>query len=283
MAENVVSISKRYTVDDAAEELGLSVATVRREIGADGSTATGSGPKGTHHPARRAPPRRLPRGLRQLMPADRFPEHGTYVGGFWLSRRRHSRQWCRTWFDAAARQTRRASLGTDDLESAKVQLSGWYVLNAELRHERPADVLLRDLVLRHVEHYAPKKRSANQIRRSLLALDDRFPGVTVAGLTPGMLEDFGHEVVARSPTHSTETARRVLTDVRVMLNTARKRGEILAVPFVPVEKFERGEGASASSSPRRPRGLYLAAGRTGCGASSGSRPAPAPGRRRCSS
>ena len=54
----------------------------------------------------------------------------------------------------------------------------------------------------------------------------------VADLTPGMLEDWGSEIVAAS--RSTETARRVLSGVRAMLNTARKRGEIATVPFVPV-------------------------------------------------
>jgi hypothetical protein len=91
------------------------------------------------------------------MSAKRFPSTGYFVGRYWLSRRPHSRHWYRTWLDPEARQTRRASLGTDDLEQAKAGLAAWHTLNAVLRNERPAAVLLRDLVLRHIEHHAPAK------------------------------------------------------------------------------------------------------------------------------
>jgi integrase len=191
------------------------------------------------------------------MSRDRFPAKGNFVGPYWLSRRGHSRQWCRTWFDVAARQTRRASLGTADLEQAKEELIRWRAVNAPLRQEEPAAVLVRDLVLRHIEHAAPAKRSKNQIERSLLLLDDRFPGCTVAGLTPGMLEDWGLELVRAG--RSGSYVRRILTDARSMLNRARKRGEVLAVPFVPVGLFEEGEGRKRVVSAEEVARVFLAA------------------------
>ena len=40
------------------------------------------------------------------------------IGGYWLSRRPNSDQWCRTWFDRNTRQTSRASLGVTPRECA---------------------------------------------------------------------------------------------------------------------------------------------------------------------
>ena len=53
------------------------------------------------------------------------------IGRYWLSRRRNSAAWCRTWFDASTRQTCRASLGTDDLDEAKLALAAWITANAQ--------------------------------------------------------------------------------------------------------------------------------------------------------
>ncbi len=46
------------------------------------------------------------------------------IGNYWLSQRTGSKNWCRTWFDAATRQTNRASLGTTDIQEAKVRFMG---------------------------------------------------------------------------------------------------------------------------------------------------------------
>ena len=55
--------------------------------------------------------------------------HPGRIAGFWLSKRSGSHMWCRTWFDAATRQTRRASLGIDDLQAATLELARWITQN----------------------------------------------------------------------------------------------------------------------------------------------------------
>lgn len=49
------------------------------------------------------------------------------VGDYWLSQQARSDVWCRTWYDADARQTKRASLGTKDFREAKERLTDWFV------------------------------------------------------------------------------------------------------------------------------------------------------------
>jgi hypothetical protein len=60
---------------------------------------------------------------------NRSSRHPGAIAGFWLSIRPGSAMWCRTWFDATTRQTRRASLGTDDVEAAGRELAGWITKN----------------------------------------------------------------------------------------------------------------------------------------------------------
>ena len=48
------------------------------------------------------------------------------IGDYWLSKRRGSEQWCRTWYDTATRQTRRESLGTADFQEGKLRLWEWF-------------------------------------------------------------------------------------------------------------------------------------------------------------
>ena len=189
--------------------------------------------------------------------APRFPAEGYYVGVYWLGQRANSPMWCRSWCDKSVKpnQTRRKSLGTRDLEQAKILLSRWHTLNVEMCRADPADVLLTDLIVRHVEKHLARKRSADTIRRSLLMWDDHFPGRTVGSLTPGNIEDFGRTLLER---YSSETVRRVLSDGRAMLNRARKRGELTAVPFVPVESFERGEPRERILTAEETARLFLA-------------------------
>lgn len=48
-------------------------------------------------------------------------------GPYWLGRRAGSDTWFRCWFDEEARQTRRVSLSTSNLEDAKSALTKWFI------------------------------------------------------------------------------------------------------------------------------------------------------------
>ena len=159
--------------------------------------------------------------------------------GFWVEARAGSRRLYRCWYDRADRQTRRVSLVTESPEEAADLLIEWVTLNVGPHQAQPTAVTLGELILRHREHHAGTRRSASQIHRSLDLWNAAFPGVTIAELTPGRLEDFGKRLVAQGA--ATETVRRVLSDGRAMLNRARKRGELVTAPYVPVGAFARGK------------------------------------------
>ena len=89
------------------------------------------------------------------------------IGRYWLSRRRNSAAWCRTWFDASARQTCRASLGTEDLDEAKLALAAWITANAKPERTRPEDAPLETYLVRYLEQHAKYLPSAEPTRSGL--------------------------------------------------------------------------------------------------------------------
>ena len=151
---------------------------------------------------------------------------------FWLSKRPDgkSASWCRTWFDNATRQTRRASLGTDDFQEAETRLIQWVAANAEKRKESAGDVLLEELLIRYYQNHASKIASAEQARYALDKWSDFFAGATVSDLTPMRQEDFIAHL--RESGASDGYVARTLTVGRAALNRAYKRQEITSVPFI---------------------------------------------------
>ena len=89
------------------------------------------------------------------------------LGDFWLSKRRGSQAWCRTWFDLGDRQTKRVSLGTTDHNEARQALTDWFVLNHAKKDEKPADATLAEVFARYFEHYGSTIRSSGNIQRAL--------------------------------------------------------------------------------------------------------------------
>ena len=106
------------------------------------------------------------------------------VGDFWLSQRPNSPVWCRTWFDAASRQTCRASLGTDDLATARVALARWVTLHGHRAAQPPRDVLILDVFARYMEKHGQHTVGAGVQRRNLFLAGERIQeGATVAEFT----------------------------------------------------------------------------------------------------
>src|SRR4051812_40299579 len=92
------------------------------------------------------------------------------VGDYWLDCRPNSPNWCQCWLDRQARprQTRRASLGTDDLEQAKLMLLAWIQTNTTMTKEAPGSVALATCLARYYQNQAQALRSADQARRALI-------------------------------------------------------------------------------------------------------------------
>ena len=76
----------------------------------------------------RLPDRRLSHRSGQTMP--RYTKHRFQIGEWWLSQRSGSPAWYATFYDQAAKRTRRVSLGTDDFEQARQRLLERYLEEA---------------------------------------------------------------------------------------------------------------------------------------------------------
>ncbi|WGF89876.1 tyrosine-type recombinase/integrase [Marinivivus vitaminiproducens] len=112
------------------------------------------------------------------------------------------------------------------------------MINVRLHNERPQDIDLATVFARYKAQRATTVRSNEQIARSLRLAEDHFGAIVLAELTPGMLEDWGRTLVRAGA--ATGYVRRIMTDVRSALNWVRKRGEVAAIPYVPVTAFDEG-------------------------------------------
>ena len=73
----------------------------------------------------------------------RYTKHSFQVGEWWLSQRSGSPAWYATFYDAAAKRTRRISLGTDNFEQARQRL-----LERYLEEHRPQNAPTETVTLR---------------------------------------------------------------------------------------------------------------------------------------
>jgi len=83
------------------------------------------------------------------------------IDHYYLSQRDNSPVWCRTWYDPASRQTRRASLDTTDVAEARRRLGDWYAHNVTLKRAEPEQAKLADVVLRYWTDHARHVRSGD--------------------------------------------------------------------------------------------------------------------------
>jgi integrase len=155
------------------------------------------------------------------------------IGEYWVSKRPGSEQWCRTWYDANTRQTRRASLGTDDLQAAKIKLWEWFAKYGRVGKQEAHDTALELVLVRYYQQHAAASASAEMARIALAYWSDFFNGATVAEVTPARQREFIEWLKARrTPPLSDGYVKRVLTVGKSALNRAYKEGEIDAVPFI---------------------------------------------------
>jgi integrase len=162
------------------------------------------------------------------MPDDRARR--IQIGDHWLSRRRNSRHWCRTWFDAATRQTRRASLGTEDFREAQLRLAAWVTRDGQIRDQHPAKLPLATLFTRYWHNHAEKLPSADQARIALRYWTDFFRDAVVADVTPDRQDQFVDWLRLRG--HSEGYISRILSVGRAAISRAHRRGELVAAPFI---------------------------------------------------
>ena len=219
---DITRLPKLYDVDELAAYLKCSADTVRREVqrGRLGCTRIGKALRFTE-----TDPRILEREER------RMPKHRPgQVAKYWLSKRRRSAMWYRTYFDAESRQTKRASLGTSDFQEAQALLIQWVAAHAERRNERAEDVALEEIFIAYYQNHARHLTSADQARHALAKWTDFFAGASVTDVTPRKQEVFVQWM--RDAGCSDGYIARILAIGRAALNRAYKPQEIQYVPFI---------------------------------------------------
>lgn len=162
------------------------------------------------------------------------------IGDCWLSRRPNSAQWCRTWFDPESRQTRRASLGTDDFEQAQLALAEWVTLNVTLRVQHPRDLPLATVFARYFDKHARHTVGASIQRGNLRTLLETLPeGITVAELN---LEAQQAAVAKLAQRYAPGTIKRMMGAGKAAVTWAWKNGELdRQMPFLSLPEGEGRE------------------------------------------
>ena len=179
------------------------------------------------------------------------------IGAYWLSRRGNSAAWCRTWFDPTTRQTCRASLGTEDLDEAKLALAAWITANAKLERTQPQDAPLETYLVRYLEQHAKYLPSAEPTRFGLVKWSEFFAGALVSEITPQRQREFVASL--RGKGLSDGYIRRILSVGQAALNRAYREGEITAVPRILLSLAPEAEPRERLLTIDEARALFAAA------------------------
>ena len=169
----------------------------------------------------------------------RRQQHPGQIAGYWLSQRPNSAQWCRTWFDADTRQTRRSSLGTDDLAAAEIALAEWVARNVASVRAEPKEITVARVFVRYQERHGQHLVGAGSQRISLAMMLRHLPeGITVGELTL----DAQHVAIRamQAGGYGAGTIKRALGAAKAAVNWAWNNGELeRPVPFL---KVPEGQG-----------------------------------------
>jgi integrase len=157
-------------------------------------------------------------------------QHLGQIGQYWLSKRSGSDAWCRTWFDAKTRQTKRASIGTADFQQAQISLAKWVVVNDQPKKVQASDVQLDSVIVRYYENHAKHLRSGEASRYALKKWSDHFGEAMVSEVTLTAQEAFVRKL--KDQGCSDGYIGRILNVGKAALNRAYKNGEIESIPFV---------------------------------------------------
>ena len=170
----------------------------------------------------------------------RYSKREFQVGEWWLSQRDGSPAWYATFYDGAAKRSRRISLGTDDFEQARQRLLERY-LDEHRPQQAPAEtVALADIVLDYYKKHGSEARSAVSIRKSCAYWVEFFADASIAEATkPPRLDAFIAHLTAQG--HATAYVQRILGVGKAALRRAWQRGEIASAPYIPSVKVEYGE------------------------------------------
>ena len=167
------------------------------------------------------------------------------VGDYWLSKNARSQAWCRTWYDATTKQTRRTSLRTADFEQAKILLTEWFIQSHQRKDADPADITLAEIFSQFYEKHASKLQSAYQAQLSMRYWLDFHGEATVNEAAEITAQERFHVWLAEERNQNRNTINRVVSVGKTALSWAWKRGILKSTPYImPVARVPsppRGE------------------------------------------
>lgn len=157
------------------------------------------------------------------------------IGKYFLGKRGNSAVWCACWFDNAARQTTRRSLGTTDVREAEIALARFVTREGEMREHRPDELPVATALERYWHRHGKALPSEETVRIASALLVEHFQTALVAELSIKAQERF--VTAMREAGRSGGYISRILSVLRAALNNCHKHGELTAAPFVmDVEK-----------------------------------------------
>ena len=159
-------------------------------------------------------------------------DHNTFaIDRYFLRRYPGSPNWYAAWFDAGSRQTKRTSLGTADLEAAKVELARLVTLYGEMRDARADTVTIATVFDRYHEHHAKELPSGREQKRHLGFWREFFgDNATVAEVHPARQHAFVERLKGKG--YGSGYIKRVLASGAAALRWCYRRGELQSVPHV---------------------------------------------------
>jgi integrase len=165
------------------------------------------------------------------MPYKRYPASGYFIEPYFLRKYPGSSSWYVAWFDAGTRETKRTSLETADLETAKAAAARLITTHGDLHNARPETVTLAQVFNRYHEHHGKALRAGREQLRHMRYWRDFFgANATVADLHPARQHAFV-EHLRRNP-YKSGTIKRVLASGAAALRWCYHRGELQSVPHV---------------------------------------------------
>ena len=161
------------------------------------------------------------------------------IGEYYLVKHSNSPVFKAGWYDASAGQTRRASLGTQNLEEAKLKLYAFIQARTKPVEVDAAEMPLATVLQRYFENYACKLPSHEAARHALVHWLDFWGPSTLSDLAVDRQEQFVSWMKDKG--FSNSYCSRNLSVGRAAINRAYKRGEIKSAPHI-IDVSDRSDG-----------------------------------------
>ena len=161
------------------------------------------------------------------------------AGSYYLSKRPRSPFYHATWFDSDSRQTRRVSLGTEDLREAEIRLAEFVSKHARMQDEAPTETAIATVLTRYWHGHVSKIDSQGrlvqiashvQAKHGAALWNEYWGEAVVSDLKIARQEAFVEWLKDRG--YKNSYVSRVLSVGRAALNWCRKRQEITEAPFI---------------------------------------------------